>query len=80
MVGSPNHKLLMEEAPVSLQASLVPLLASQKDFGTQTWSVQLPESSSCLPLRDWVLLGAELGRLLKVDGEMQRHHWFMEHP
>lgn len=34
VVGSPSHKILMEETPVSLQASPVPPLAPQKDFGT----------------------------------------------
>lgn len=38
------------------------------------------KTPSCLPLRDWVLLGAELGRLLKIHREMQRHQGFMEHP
>lgn len=62
MVSSPSHELLMEEAPVSLEASPVPPPASQKDFGTQTWSVHPPKPPSSLPPRDWVLLGAELGR------------------
>lgn len=39
MAGSPNHELVMEEATVSLQDSLVPLLASKKGLWAQTGSI-----------------------------------------